>query len=540
MQSRNLYIFFFGLIWCSVLFAQSTLSPQAAIARTDTPTAQTKPQPQTLSKPVTKVPAAAPAQPLDNLINAWLKRNEIQHSFVGVEVMELPSGRLMYSSNGNRRFAPASTTKVLTTACAYTLLGAGYTFRTQLFAGGKITGDTLSGDAVLVPSEDPSLKAEDLRQLLSSSLQQRKIHKIEGTLVLAPPHGGTDYFSPNWLIEDFGQDWMPVSSDLVVDRNISQGVVNFKGIRSVNVGAGDNFNALERSLLNSEEAAGWLTYNPYSREMLGYIGAGVSTKSPLSITDPNEFNTALAIDMMDSMGVHTGKLQNSAAGELLGEHMSKPLPILIEHCLHKSDNLFAQQLLRTLALPAPNAKGSAANAPLLEDSGLSRLSHWLSSIGVPQQEAVLLDGCGLSRKNGISPHALNMVLKYMAGPKVDGPFLGLLKSSGTVTKKGQFLFKTGSMDTVRSIAGVLGTAGGQQLAVAIIINDHIQNVKGLGGTLTDLVSLLNEITNIAYIPVKTPDGKDTGETKPMVEMTHPAVTYGNYSRQQRSHRRRHH
>jgi D-alanyl-D-alanine carboxypeptidase/D-alanyl-D-alanine-endopeptidase (penicillin-binding protein 4) len=517
------------------LFASPVQARTAASAQTVTTTTKT-----TTKTETTTTKSAPPAgQPLDNLVNAWLNRPEIKHSFVGVEVMELPSGRIMYSSNGNRRFAPASTTKVLTTACAYTLLGTSYTYHTQLYAGGKVAGDTVSGDLVIVPSEDPSLRAEDLRGLLSSSLSQHKIRKVEGGVSLAAPKGGVDYFSPNWIIEDFGQDWMPVCSDLVVDRNISQGVVNFKGIRSVNVGANDNFNGMERSLMNSEEAAGWITYNPYAREMQAFIGAGVSPKSPLSVSDPNEFNTAMAADTVENLGIHLGKQQNSAPIELLGDHVSKALPILIEHCLHRSDNLYAQQLLRTLALPPPNSKVSG-NVGLLEDAGVNRLSHWLSSIGIQPQEAILFDGCGLSRKNGISPHALNMVLRYMAGPKVDGPYLSLLKSSGTVTRKGQFMFKTGSMDTVRSIAGVLGTAGGQQLAVAIIINDHMQNVKGLGGTLSDLVGLLNEITNISYVPVKAADGKDTGATKPVVELTHPAVSYGTYSHQHTSHKKRRH
>jgi len=119
-----------------------------------------------------------------------------------------------------------------------------------------------------------------------------------------------------------------------------------------------------------------------------------------------------------------------------------------------------------------------------------------------------------------------MVLQYMAGPKVDGPFLALLKHSGTNIGKGQFAFKTGSMDTVRAITGILQTAGGQQLAVTVMVNDHIASVKNLRGAFNELIALLNEITNIGFITV-TPNssGKPAQpETKAVVEITHATAS----------------
>ena len=110
---------------------------------------------------------AAPLQTVDNLVNNWLKRPELQHSFVGVEILELPSGKELFAYNSRKRFAPASTTKVLTTACAYATLGGAYTYKTRVVADGKIAGDTLSGDLVIIPSQDPSFTRSDLQTMLS-------------------------------------------------------------------------------------------------------------------------------------------------------------------------------------------------------------------------------------------------------------------------------------------------------------------------------------------------------------------------------------
>jgi D-alanyl-D-alanine carboxypeptidase/D-alanyl-D-alanine-endopeptidase (penicillin-binding protein 4) len=507
--------------------------------------------------PAAAVPAKPQGQPLDNLMNNWLNRRELQHSFVGLEVMELPSGKILFSSNGNRRFAPASTTKVLTTACALSLLGPNFAYKTQLLGSGKITGDTVSGDLVFVPSQDPSMTRNDLIQMLSA-LAKEKVTKVNGSLRLAPTPGGYEVFQSDWLIEDFGQDYSPVCSNFVIDRNVAQGVPNLKNIK-VNVeGPAEHYNALDRSLIGSEAASGWMTYNPSIHEIRAFIGRGVTEKSPLSVSDPDEYNLALANEFAQQVGITIGHpfatsvaadiLQHNGAGffnflaqsgsTVLVEHISKPLPALLQLCLHESDNLYAQQFVRTLGLPAnPAAAKPVKVQPTLEQVGLSRLSHWLSAIGISQEEAVLFDGCGLSRKNGISPHALNMVYKYMAGPNLDGPFLGLLKHSVTSTGKGQFVFKTGSMDTVRSISGVMQTAGGQHLAMTVIVNDHQQSVKGLRGTFGELENLLNQITSISYIPPPEPaPGQKEQPVKATVELTHAAPAASSHTR----HRRRHH
>ncbi len=94
----------------------------------------------------------------------------------------------------------------------------------------------------------------------------------------------------------------------------------------------------------------------------------------------------------------------------------------------------------------------------------------------------------------------------MAGPNLDGPYLALLKHSGTSTGKGEFVFKTGSMNTVRSIAGVLQTAGGQHIAVTMIVMTMFQSVKNLRPAFSDLIALLNQITSITIIPPKPGSG----------------------------------
>ena len=129
------------------------------------------------------------------------------------------------------------------------------------------------------------------------------------------------------------------------------------------------------------------------------------------------------------------------------------------------------------------------------------MGDWLSSIGVPNQEVVLFDGCGLSRKDCISPHSLNLVLKHMAGPEVKSPYLDLMHQTGGKDGSGRFSLKTGSMDTVRGITGVLTNFSGQHVAVTAIINGHTPSGKNARMALGDLIERLKRVKVPAAEPV---------------------------------------
>ncbi|MBI2810004.1 MAG: D-alanyl-D-alanine carboxypeptidase [Candidatus Melainabacteria bacterium] len=236
--------------------------------------------------------ATAAPQTLEGVLGGWLKQQTLQHSNVGVEVMELPSGKVLYSYNGHKRFVPASTAKVFTTACAFETLGGSYTYKTQLLSAGTTTEGKLHGDLVINPSQDPSLSRDDIRQLVAK-IDTKKLHSVDGRVRLAKTPGGFEQYLPGWLVEDFGQIYMPVCSNFVVDHNIAQGVSAMKGMRVFDMSSTYEINALTRSLMKADVASAWLTYDPGNKTIRTYCGDGTSQKSPLLIGDPDEYNIAL-------------------------------------------------------------------------------------------------------------------------------------------------------------------------------------------------------------------------------------------------------
>jgi D-alanyl-D-alanine carboxypeptidase len=466
-------------------------------------------------------PIPASFQSLDSIVGNWLKRPDLAHSSIGIEVMELPSGKVLYSLNSSRRFVSASTAKVLTTSCAFDTFGGAFKYKTKLYASGKVTDSSISGDLVIQPSQDPTFSRADLNNLFRSAAQ-KGFKSVYGKVSVLPVAGGFDSFNTGWLNEDWGQEWMPASSNLIVDRNIVQGNFVLKGYKANNFGPDQAYNAAYRSLLISGNSSAWLECNPHSRELNFYRSPGMSLGAPLVVANPSDFNQALAhlsaVDAGLRVSEHdTAKDRGNLT--LIAEHDSTPLWTIVQITLHESDNLYAQQLLRTIGAgkaeldAAPDANlvgaGTSWSSQSLEDRGLARLGAWLSKVGVPSQEVLLYDGCGLSRKNGISPHALNTVLKYMATTTLDGPYLLLLKRNNPVGSRGSFSFKTGTMDTVRSIAGVLQTVGGQKCAVTVMVNGHAQNVRNLSAEVNGLIALLDTIKTIRI--ARTPVLKDASK-----------------------------
>lgn len=460
--------------------------------------------------------------PLQALANSWLKRPELQHSLIGLEIMHIPSGHVLFSHNGRKRFVPASVTKVFTTACAMDNFGPDYRYKTRLQAYGTVSGGRLNGNLVIEPSQDPTLKTAELKELLNS-VSAKGIKTIEGKLEAAIVPGGGDRFVTSWLAEDWGQDWMPPSSDLVLDDNLAR-KDPARGYPLVTVTAGPEQNTLVSSLLKSPFGPSWVCFNPAKQVMEFWHPDGPLSGGQL-VGNPEHYNVAAARSILRATGVKAnGKDIRSVMSEqpsFVGEHSSKPLSEIIKKCLKESDNLYAQQLLRTLGTqPAVNKtveKGS------LEDRGIARLYNWLFSIGVPSGDVVLYDGCGLSRKNCFTPHALNLVHKHMAGQALKSAYLDVMPFDGAAgATNGTFRYKTGAMDSVRSISGVLLTAAGEPLAVTVMINAHSPSVRELRASIGSLIDHLQGLGSLRFAPEPTPPPpQKTVQTKSQKKSSSP-------------------
>ncbi|PWT95170.1 MAG: D-alanyl-D-alanine carboxypeptidase/D-alanyl-D-alanine-endopeptidase [Candidatus Melainabacteria bacterium] len=462
-----------------------------------------RPKPVKHAKPAHNAKRTPPAPVIHNgaraLIDAWLARPELAHSLVGVDLIDMSTGEELVQANGRRRFTPASTAKLFVTACAYETLGPDFTYRTRLYSKARIDGDRLAGDVLVAPSQDPSLSRADLSELLAT-LKKRGIISIQGKIVEADVPGGGERFLAEWLCEDWAQDWMPPSSSLVVDRNVSSPSF-FSNAKLSVVEAHQSTNALNKTLLANQYTNGWLSLTNDNQSIVVHQSKPEAGKQALKVVaNPDAYNIALLNDMAFQSGIKVlGQnlwLPQGWVMSVLAEHQSKPLSIILKTTLKESDNLYAQQILRTLGLTQNGSK--AKNTLNLEQRGLQKIMNWVQTIGVPAQEVVLWDGCGLSRKDCVSPYSLNLVLRHMAVHPATAGYLALLNRA-TVSPAGGFQFKTGAMDSVRGISGILENYEGKRLALTVLVNGHTPSVRDLR---TSIGALVNQLANASTASLK--------------------------------------
>lgn len=450
-------------------------------------------------KPDAAIALVSSGSNVQRILNAWLLSPTLSNSSVAVEVLDADTKRVLGEINGKRRFVPASSIKALTCACAFDLLGPDFTYKTKILTNGKIVNGTLEGDLIIASSEDPSFSRGDLYALLDKALQEVQAKQINGRVILSGCKTG---FSSVWLVEDFGRNWMPVSSSLVLDRNCV--ALNTLPKLWNQVEGHTNSGSLFDKALSAKDGPSWifLERNASSGAVEArFISAMQNKLAPFIVSNPNEFAYCLVENYLKDKGF---LLQNKNLGlstklpdtAVLSEHESRPLSQILQWTLHESDNLYAQQILRSLGymnLDKSNLDIADMQNISLEEKGISAVFRWLSQIKVGAQEVVMFDGCGLSRKNGISPHALDTIFAYMNSSPQTRPFFNLLKAEQGKGAASSYRFKTGTMETVRCISGLLTTNSGQKLCVTIMINGHSPSVRNLRVVVTDLISKIKTI-----------------------------------------------
>jgi D-alanyl-D-alanine carboxypeptidase/D-alanyl-D-alanine-endopeptidase (penicillin-binding protein 4) len=90
-------------------------------------------------------------------IAAVIHAAEFKHAHWGILVVDAAGGQTVYELNADQLFAPASVTKLFSTAAALETLGADYRFETPVYRRGEVdAAGLLTGDLILLASGDLS------------------------------------------------------------------------------------------------------------------------------------------------------------------------------------------------------------------------------------------------------------------------------------------------------------------------------------------------------------------------------------------------
>jgi D-alanyl-D-alanine carboxypeptidase/D-alanyl-D-alanine-endopeptidase (penicillin-binding protein 4) len=160
-----------------------------------------------------------------------------------------------------------------------------------------------------------------------------------------------------------------------------------------------------------------------------------------------------------------------STAHLLARQQSKPLSLVIEDMNHFSTNFIAEQIL--------SAIGQSTTGNFDREVGLERMRAYAATLKIPAAECDFQDGSGLSHQNRLSAAAVTAILKHAASNAEYGiefqKSLSVSKRNGTLRDRnfvpGALVRgKTGTLDGVSSLAGILRAKSGRSVVFAMLQN----------------------------------------------------------------------
>ncbi|MGB2079247.1 MAG: serine-type D-Ala-D-Ala carboxypeptidase [Vibrio sp.] len=381
------------------------------------------------------------------------------------------NNQITQQENADKFFPPASTLKVLTAAVAKIQLGDNFRFSTTIEQQGK--------NMVLRFTGDPSLTRADISRLFSLA-KKKGVTRIQGDLIL-----DTSVFTGyergvGWPWDILGSCYSTPSSAVIIDGNCVYGSIytnSSNGTTRAHVPANQpiRVSTTARTVSSSTRSQLNCDLELLSDSNNNYQLSGCLTprKDPLplkfAVQNPPLYATKVISQILTEQGISVaGRIRTGTApqGKVVMTHRSNSLPVLLDHMLKRSDNLYANNIAKTVGRYYYKQPGSFTN-------GAKATKAILKSKGVNVDSAVLVDGSGLSRSNRMTPKQMLAVLNFVKRNDAQLKLIQLMPvsgTSGTLTYrksmqkapiKGRIVAKSGSIFGTYNMAGFTLDANGR-------------------------------------------------------------------------------
>jgi D-alanyl-D-alanine carboxypeptidase/D-alanyl-D-alanine-endopeptidase (penicillin-binding protein 4) len=349
-------------------------------------------------------------------------REEIDNfpGFPGVLIKDLNTQEVLFSHNEDKLFTPASLTKIFTLLAALEIFDEEqHTYPTSFYFSSTTSGE-INGDLYIVGSGDPTQTPEVIRKIADALVQKFSIKYISGDIVL-----DNSKFLPQ---EFLGRGWM------WDDKNPLIGALTVTGYKA------------------KEKQNSYLNTMPL---LWGKIFSQELSKKGVKIEG----------------NIRIGKTQEDLRVKYI--YYSDTLDKILAYMMKKSDNQSAENIFRTLA-PEDNPEGVFSIA-----RAIASLEEVIDTIlGLKWgKDYILVDGCGLSEYNLMTPAHLVKAISYLY-QKYDFKILDYFantKEKGTLKERLPFQVwgKTGTLSSASALAGLLETKNKRWVVFCLMENNFI-------------------------------------------------------------------
>ena len=444
--------------------------------------------------PVTVWGQNTAAKGLSSRLDTLIKYQLPVGSNVGISIYDLTDGKSLYTYQADKLSRPASTMKLLTTITALAHPDADDPFKTEVWYQGVIEQDTLKGDLYVVGGYDPEFDDEALDSLVNA-VSRFPFSVISGHVYGDVSMKDSIYWGSGWAWDDTPASYQPYLSPLMLNKGLVT-VTASPGERghlaSLDCVPASSYYTVTNETKSRTPAAGrfgvsrdWLQ-NGNNIVVKGNV-EGKRT-GMVNIYSSRDFFMHTFLERLQAKGIQCPV--NYAFNELQKDSLSVQIALfetaiqdVINQIMKESDNLNAEALLCRLGAQATGKKH------ISDEDGLSVIRKQIKALGEDPDYYKLVDGCGLSNYNYISPNLLIAFLKfaysrtdvfqklYKALPigGVDGTLKYRMKR-GTPSYKNVHA-KTGSFTAINCLAGYLRTTNGHEIAFAIMNQNVLSGAK---------------------------------------------------------------
>ena len=510
------------------IFAQK--AGQQSVAPTPTPVPKptviitTNPTP---TPAPTVTPVVQTLSDLQTKIRARLAQPEFRRGQIGVKIVSLNSGKVIYDENSEKYFMPASNMKNFTVAAAMERLTPDFHFVTSVYANSQPDASgTIKGDLRIYGRGDVSISTAfnngDYYKGLDNLVDKivaAGVKRVEGDLV-----GDESYFRGpaipgEWEYDDlqwyYGAEIsaLPIN-DNAVDLTVKPGPVGYtcvvtllplNAVMRVNNRCTTTASGLQETLQITKDS------NQNVIDISGTIpSGGAGFTGSITVSHPAELFLSLLKQRLQEKGVTvTGKtrtisfptptaslssppsgLQPYVAPLEIAKLESPPFSIIAAKTMKPSQNMYTETILRTLGewLREKDLRDAATenHPPVYQtqdsvDVGLAATKAFRKEIGIPDDAVNQHDGSGLSRHDLITPSSIVQLYVYMAKQSkfaqawrdalavggVDGTLRR--RYAGTAAAN-NLRGKTGTIDQVSALSGYVTTVGGEPVIFSLVVN----------------------------------------------------------------------
>lgn len=414
---------------------------------------------------------------------------------MSLTVLDARTGETVFTANPNMGLAPGSTMKTITSITGFNLLGKDFQYQTAFGYSGTINNGILNGNVIIKGGGDPTLaswrwtttKENHILTLMVSALQKAGIKKINGSIIGDDSAYGSQSIPNGWIWQDLGTYYGAGTSGLCWRENqfilkLHTGPVG----TPVGVGRAEPvmpYLSFKSELTNGSAHSGDQAYAflpaPNSNVMYirGTYAIDQAKKSIANAVPDPAYDAAWHLsDTLKRLGI-TASNEPESTNTLITKNQPIPqinstLTTINSPALssitywqnHISINLYAEQLLKTIALKAGKTPSTS--------NGVEALQDFWKSKGIDENTLNVFDGSGLSPGNRVTTLTMARILQ---SAKKETWFDDFYESLPVYN---DMRMKSGSINSAQAYTGYQ-THNGRELCFSIIVNNYNGSSRGI-------------------------------------------------------------